>query len=235
VEKVLTSLVSNILLMSPTRVLIVNDHLAFADAVALRLQAEADLVVVGCVTSLSPHDLASRRGSVDVAVVDIEVGQEAAMELVAKLRSSSGDMKVIALIADGDAQTASAAVRAGASGFVTKAVPAGELIDAIRSVERNETWIDRRLLTDVLQELQQTTAPTHEEVMISKLTPREREVLSLMLAGLDRAQIARRLVISHNTVRTHTRNLLRKLEVHSSIEAVGLALRGGVHPPNVDE
>ena len=69
---------------------------------------------------------------------------------------------------------------------------------------------------------------------VARLTVREREVLGLLVAGLDRSAIGAPLFLSPNTVRTHIQNVLRKLEVHSSIEAVGLALRHGVRPPTPD-
>jgi two-component system NarL family response regulator len=90
------------------------------------------------------------------------------------------------------------------------------------------------LLTAVLAELQATQPTRGEDARLRRLTERERQVLGCMMAGHDRARIASELILSINTVRTHTQSILTKLEVHSSLEAVGLALHLGFEPPRTD-
>jgi DNA-binding NarL/FixJ family response regulator len=135
--------------------------------------------------------------------------------------------------------TATEAVRAGATGFVAKDAPVDELLIAIRAALAGESWLPRQLLGGVLRLLQGgipgNSPPSRPEIgPVGRLTAREREVLALLVAGFDRSAIGARLFLSPNTVRTHVQNVLRKLEVHSSIEAVGLALRHGVRPPPPD-
>lgn len=220
-----------LLRMCPTRVLIVDDHLAFARAVALRLQAEPDLEVVACTRSAAEGEAAARRMGADVVLADLELGGDDGIEMVARFRSGKPGLHILVLGPEDDAATACAAIRAGASGFLTKAAPVEELVRAVRGVGRNETWISPRLLTDVVRKLQELPQLSGEQALVETLSRRESEVLSLMMAGLDRGEIARRLFLSANTVRTHTQNLMAKLGVHSSIEAVSLALRAGLRPP----
>lgn len=210
--------------------MIVDDHLTFADAVSARLRAEPDLLVVACATSAAEGEAAVGRVHPDVAVVDIGLPGDDGIGLVSRLHSISRDLRTVVLSDHEDATAACAAIRAGASGFVTKASPTDDLLEAVRSVARNETWISARLLTHVLRLLQESPPVNGEANLIKGLSRREREVLSLMVVGLDRAGIARRLFLSTNTVRTHTQNLMAKLGVHSSIEAVSLALRAGMRP-----
>ncbi|MBW3548202.1 MAG: response regulator transcription factor [Actinobacteria bacterium] len=217
--------------MCPIRVLIVDDHLAFARAVALRLQAEPDLEVVGCRRSAAEGEASARSMDPHVVLADLELGTDDGIDMVARLRSGNPRLRVLVLGSEEDAVVACAAIRAGASGFLTKAVPVDELVRAVRGVGRDETWISPRLLTDVLRKLQELPQVSGEQALVEALSRREREVLSLMMAGLDRSEIARRLFLSANTVRTHTRNLMAKLGVHSSVEAVSLALRAGLRPP----
>ncbi len=217
--------------MCPTRVLIVDDHLAFARAVALRLQAEPDLEVVACTRSAAEGEAAARRTDPHVVLVDVESGDDDGIEMVARLRSGKPSLRVLVLGSEEDAVVACAAIRAGASGFLTKAAPVDELVRAVRGVGRDETWISPRLLTDVLRKLQELPQLSGERALVETLSRREREVLTLMMAGRDRSEIARQLFVSANTVRTHTRNLMAKLGVHSSVEAVSFALRAGLRPP----
>ena len=105
------------------------------------------------------------------------------------------------------------------------------MVRAVRGAANGETWIPPRLLTAVLAELQATHRTDGEDVRLRRLTDRERQVLACMMGGLDRARIANEMILSINTVRTHTQNILTKLEVHSSLEAVGLALQLGFRTP----
>ena len=84
-----------------------------------------------------------------------------------------------------------------------------------------------RLLTAVFDEIRSRRSESLQDERMGRLTEREREVLRCMMLGFDRARIAAELIVSINTVRTHTQNILSKLEVHSSVEAVSVALRAG--------
>ncbi|WP_370144544.1 LuxR C-terminal-related transcriptional regulator [Streptacidiphilus sp. EB129] len=132
----------------------------------------------------------------------------------------------------GSDDLACAAVRAGVRGWVPKNSSLRHLVMVIGGVLREETWIPPPLLTRVLDELL-TLRETQEQgaELLSGLTSREREVLSLLCLGLSRPEIGRRLFLSTNTVRTHVQNLMIKLDVHSSVAAVALANRVGLAQP----
>jgi DNA-binding NarL/FixJ family response regulator len=87
-------------------------------------------------------------------------------------------------------------------------------------------------LGDVLSRLVSSDPPDLTARLLGDLTPREREVLQCMVDGLSRAEIAARLALSANTVRTHAQNLLAKLDLHSALEAITLAMRAGMRPRN---
>src|SRR5919197_1179839 len=188
-------------------------------------------------------DVADARGSAGppekvrvLVVVDHQVFTEA----LSALLNAEPDFEVVATAATTAAATAAAAshpldvavvdaVRAGASAWVIKDASFDELAGAIRGALRGESWIPPRLLTGVLSQMQGTQKEADEfEQRLARLTDREHEVLRCMVAGLGRASIARQLFLSKNTIRTHMQNILAKLEVHSSLEAVALALRAGI-------
>jgi DNA-binding NarL/FixJ family response regulator len=101
------------------------------------------------------------------------------------------------------------------------------MVRAILGAVRGESWIPPRLLTGVLEEFRSRRAELDHDYRVQRLTQREREVLRYMMAGFGRARIAEELILSINTVRTHAQNILWKLEVHSSLEAVSVALQAG--------
>lgn len=153
------------------------------------------------------------------------------ISLVARVRSGHPGVRTVVLAERDDPRRAAAALQAGAGGWVAKDCSLSRLLSVIRGVLRDETHLPPALLTGVLREL--TAARKHRtesERLVESLTPREREVLRCMVAGLGRKAVAERLYLSPHTVRTHMQNVLGKLGVHSTLAAVALARRAGVGP-----
>ncbi|MGH2784691.1 MAG: response regulator [Actinomycetota bacterium] len=212
--------------MKAIRVLIVDDHRVFAEAIAARLQTEPDLRVVGQANTAAQALDAVETLDPDVVLMDVELGADDGIELAGRLRATYPTLAVIVVSFLTDTTRVGQAVRAGAAGWVTKDAPTEELLGAIRGVAVGESWIPPRLLTGVLRDLLTTRRMVDEdEERLVRLTPRERTVLDMMADGLDRSAIAERMFLSTNTVRTHVQNIFAKLNVRSSLEAVALALR----------
>jgi DNA-binding NarL/FixJ family response regulator len=155
--------------------------------------------------------------------------------LVGVVRAAQPGVRSVVLAARDDPRRAAAALQAGASGWLAKDCSLSRLLLVIRGVLRDETHLPPALLTGVLREL--TTARKHRtesERLVESLTPREREVLRCMVAGLGRKAVAERLFLSPHTVRTHMQNVLGKLGVHSTLAAVALARRAGVGPVDLE-
>ncbi|RLV67217.1 Two-component system response regulator [Streptomyces sp. CBMAI 2042] len=160
-----------------------------------------------------------------------EPGAVDGISLVAQVRVARPGVRSVVLAEKDDPRCAARALQAGASGWVAKDCSLQRLLTVIRGVLRDETHLPPALLTGVLREL--TTARKHRtesEQLVESLTPREREVLRCMVAGLGRKAVAERLFLSPHTVRTHMQNVLGKLGVHSTLAAVALARRAGVGP-----
>ncbi|MEU6124976.1 response regulator transcription factor [Streptomyces sp. NPDC047123] len=156
------------------------------------------------------------------------------ISLVAGVRSGQPAVRTVVLAEKDDPRRAALALQAGASGWVAKDCSLSRLLTVIRGVLRDETHLPPALLTGVLREL--TAARKHRtesERLVESLTPREREVLRCMVAGLGRKAVAERLFLSPHTVRTHMQNVLGKLGVHSTLAAVALARRAGVGPADL--
>jgi DNA-binding NarL/FixJ family response regulator len=153
------------------------------------------------------------------------------ISLVVGVRAGQPSVRTVVLAEKDDSRRAALALQAGASGWVAKDCSLQRLLTVMRGVLRDETHLPPALLTGVLREL--TAARKHRtesEQLVESLTPREREVLRCMVAGLGRKAVAERLFLSPHTVRTHMQNVLGKLGVHSTLAAVALARRAGVGP-----
>lgn len=218
-------------LVSAVRVLVADDHLAFAEAVAECISAQPDLSVVGIATSLGRAGslLASTRP--DVIVVDVAFDDGNGTALLDRLSTDLPGAAAVVVAGHWEPEPAAALVRVHPEGLalVGKDGSTDDLLAAVRAAARGEAWIQPGLLGGLLAELARGPEPqTHEQQRLSLLTSRERDVLQCIVNGMDRGAIARTLFLSKNTVRTHCRNLLAKLDVHSTLEAAALARRAGL-------
>ncbi|MFJ7276667.1 LuxR C-terminal-related transcriptional regulator [Kitasatospora sp. NPDC098663] len=151
--------------------------------------------------------------------------------LLARVRRAHPGLRAVVLAAADDPHRAARALHAGATGWVAKESSLARLLSVVRGVLRDETHLPPALLTGVIREL--TTARrdrTESERLVDTLTPREKQILRCMVAGLGRQAVAERLYLSPHTVRTHMQNVLGKLGVHSTLAAVAVARRAGVSP-----
>lgn len=139
---------------------------------------------------------------------------------------------VVVLTDHHDAASLRLAIHAGARAFLPATVPVGELIEVVRRVHAGGSSVPPQLLGVILEDL---FAPHPEPLTapLDRLTARQIEVLGLLVDGLDPEAIADTLHLSIHTVRTHVKEILRRLGVHSSLEAVSVALRSGLVPHRV--
>ncbi|URN16433.1 MULTISPECIES: LuxR C-terminal-related transcriptional regulator [Streptomyces] len=234
------------------RVLVVDDHRIFAESLAVALAAEPDVDVAAVGSgpaAMRCLDRAAAEGRrFDVLLVDADLGTTGpapactapggpadgaadGISLVAGVREAQPSVRTVVLAGKDDPRRAARALQAGANGWVAKDCSLQRLLGVIRGVLRDETHLAPALLTQVLREV--TAARRHRtesERLVESLTPREREVLRCMVAGLGRKAVAERLFLSPHTVRTHMQNVLGKLGVHSALAAVALARKAGIGP-----
>lgn len=203
---------------------------AYAEALAVRLRSEHDVEVVGVATSAAELDSSLAVSPADVLVTDVGIdGSD--LGSLGRQRRVHPRLRIVVLSAVEDPAVVVTALRIGASAVLAKEATIAELMAAVRGSLRDETFVSPRLLTGaVAYLLGPTPEPTDLERRVGALTARERDVLQAMVAGQAPAAIARQLVLSTSTVRTHARRVREKLGVHSSLEAVSVARRAGVRP-----
>jgi len=207
------------------RLFILLQERTFADALAIRLESEPDMDIVAALnTDHAPPPNLFAGSMADVMLLDADLPGNGAFRLCEKMSQSSGAPRLILLSKSANPLRIVRAIRAGAVGWVCKNESLDRLIDVIRGVARNETWLPPGQTGQVLRLLLRETGRDEEEGahLLSALTDREREVLSFLANGTRRRDVAKHLQMSPNTVRTHLQNLMGKLGVHSAIEAVAL-------------
>jgi DNA-binding NarL/FixJ family response regulator len=197
----------------------------FGEALAARLGSDADMRVLRVATSADALLGALGHSPVDVVICDVVLFDSERLKL--ELTGVSGSERrdghgasVVVLADHDDGHLLGRAVRAGARGWVPRDASADDLTAAVRAVATGGTWIPPKVLTRLLDEL--TELQTSTQKILATLTPREREVLTCLSEGLNRMEVASRLRLSTNTVRTHVQAILSKLNVNSSVAAVAL-------------
>jgi len=211
------------------RVLLADAHRAFVEALAMSLERAPGFQVVGAVVDPGEARSIVSRHPVDVAVLSVHSGESTFLREAPKLAEMRPDIKLVGVADTDDVPLLARAVRAGFRGWVPKNVGFSALLDVLDGVSRGETCIPPLLLTRLLPYLlDEEEAKKKAAEPISLLTAREQQVLEAMTSGASPQEIAARLAISANTVRTHMQHILTKFDVHSSLAAVTLARRAGV-------
>jgi DNA-binding NarL/FixJ family response regulator len=204
-------------------VFLIDKERTFADALAARLEAEDDIEVVMAVHRQAPAPSLIVGRHADVVLLDADLPGDAAIRLCEELSGRADAPRVVMLSRSSEASRIADSVRVGAAAWVRKGESLEYLLQVIRGVAAGETWLPPAETGAVLRLLLQEQKQQGEsDRLLASLTPREREVLACLAEGAGRQDVAERLHLSANTVRTHLQNLMAKLGVHSTLEAVAV-------------
>lgn len=209
------------------RVLIVEDHVGFRQALAFTLGYQPDIQVVAQAGSLA----GARRGlrGADVVLLDLDLPDGDGLELVSELHAANPRGKVLILTASVARRDLARAVEAGVFGVLHKSATIDHIIGAIRRVQGGERLYSHSEALDLLHlEGERRERRREVEEAIARLTSRELEVLRMLAGGMSDKEIARRLILGPDTVRAHVSHILGKLGVQSRLQAILFALRHGV-------
>ena len=209
------------------RVLLVDEHAAIREAMALAFAEDDGFVVAG--QAGSPAEARPALRDVDVLIVDLTLPDGYGGDLISELRDANPDAHALVLSAHVDHAATARAVESGAAAVLSKTARLHEVVAAVRRLRAGQTLIP---LDEVIELLRFAGHERERELaehrLVDSLTAREREVLQLLADGLDGRGIASRLHISLRTQRNHMTNILGKLGVHSQLQALIFALRCGV-------
>ncbi|MEW2220488.1 response regulator transcription factor [Streptomyces sp. NPDC006990] len=218
-------------LAAPVRVMVVDDHPMWREAVARDL-AEAGFEVVATAGDGEQAVRRARAAAPDVLVLDLNLPGRPGVEVCRELVGRGSAPRVLVLSASGEHTDVLEAVKSGATGYLVKSAGPQELLDAVRRTALGDPVFTPGLAGLVLGEYRRLAADpapaAAEGPDVPKLTDRETEVLRLVAKGLGYKQIAERLVISHRTVQNHVQNTLGKLQLHNRVELVRYAIERGL-------
>lgn len=221
--------------MTPTRVMVVDDHPMWREGVARDL-TEAGFLVVATSGEGRQAVRVAAAARPDVVVLDLQLPDISGVEVILGLRAALPGVRVLMLSASGEQQSVLDAVKAGATGYLVKSTAPAEFLEAVRRTAAGDTVFTPGLAGLVLGEYRRLAASPGQaadpsggaEPATPRLTDRETEVLRLVAKGLSYKQIAQRLGLSHRTVQNHVQNTLGKLQLHNRVELTRYAIERGL-------
>ena len=209
--------------MNKIKIMIVDDHMVVREGLRQLLELEPDIEIIAeasdgtqclnLVESVRPH----------IIIIDIGMPGISGIETTRLLCKKYPDIRVIVLTVYKDDQYVTEAVQAGAKGYVLKDVKRDELVRIIRHVMEDRAFLDPSIAAKLFKHVKKEGWTTEDKEKVV-LTRRELEILQHLVDGLKDRDISTRLFISENTVRTHLKNIYRKLGVSSRSQAVVKAL-----------
>ncbi len=213
------------------RILIADDHALFRDGLRSLLEARGVEVVDEARNGREAVELA-RAHRPDVVLMDLAMPELSGLQATKLISAELPGVKVVVLTASEEDADLFEAIKSGAQGYLRKDLESGKLFDLLEGVAHGEPAFTPGFARKVIDELARPTPP-REEGLAGLITDREREVLDLLVQGVtSNRELARRLVVSENTVKYHLRNILSKLHLHNRAEVVAYALRHGLVDPS---
>jgi DNA-binding NarL/FixJ family response regulator len=213
----------------PIRAMIVDDHALFRRGLEMVLEEEQDIELVGQASDGTEAVEKAAESLPDVVLMDIRMPRSSGIEACRAMKEAAPSAKIIILTISDEEEDLFEAIRAGASGYLLKDIPLDEVADAVRAVHGGQSLINPsmagKLLTEFATLARRDGEERAQEVPAPRLTEREMQVLKLVARGMNNRDIAKELFISENTVKNHVRNILEKLQIHSRMEAVMVAVR----------
>jgi two-component system NarL family response regulator len=213
--------------MAPIRVLVVDDHRTFGEALALALEASRGFQVRVATSGEEAVEMFAAARP-DVVLMDVHMPRMGGIEAIRRMRVMDPALRVVVLSGFEDDLLKAQALDAGAIGYVSKETPVEELPDMIRRAHGGEALLEREEAVRLLRVLHHRRhQESTERMRANRLTPRQTEILQLLADGLTAPEIAELLDLSPLTLRTHMQNILTRLGVHRKEDAIVLAIRHG--------
>ena len=215
--------------MQMIRVMIVEDHTMVAESLERALKAEPTIEVVALAASVADALEKVDDAAPDLVLMDYRLPDGTGAQAAEAIRLVAPTATIVFVSGDSSDEAMLSAVEVGASGYLLKTQPVGELTEAVIRAAAGEMLIPAHELSRLLVSRQRRQrSETDRQQVASRLTPREREILRLMASGADNASMAEQLHVELTTVRWHVQNILEKLGAHSKLAAVAAAAEFGL-------
>lgn len=212
---------------TPIRIVVADDHPIVREGLVAILGTQSDFLVVGQVGDGAEVVRMVTEKRPDVLLLDLEMPEMDGVEALRRLREAEVQVRVIVFTAFDTDERILGAVRAGAQGYLLKGVPREEVFQAIRVVHAGNSLLQPIVASRLLRQVSQGNVSS--VTGINALTPRELEVLRLLMRGLQNKEIASELVVTERTVKFHVSSILMKLGAGNRTEAVAIANKQGIN------
>ncbi|MDD3518608.1 MAG: response regulator [Chromatiales bacterium] len=209
------------------RILLIDDHTLFREGLEGLLQRRG-IDIVGAVGDGEAGIRMAQELAPDIVLLDMRMPTMDGLEVLRRLRQNHLRMPVVMLTTSTEERDLVESLRNGAQGYLLKDMEPNELVDALDDIVQGKTVVAPDLAPVLARVVQGQTVALDEPGPFDSLTPRETEILQLLAEGQSNKVIARNLGISDGTVKLHVKAILRKLGVHSRVEAAVLAVQQGV-------
>lgn len=213
----------------PIRVLVVDDQPVFTEMLQVVLDMEPDIQVLGKAFTGDDGLRLALETQPDVLLVDYHMPGLTGLEVIKGLKEEGVNTTVVVLTADTDEAIMAEAIAAGAAGYITKQQALNEVVQAVRTASEGEPVVPAFMIPRILSHFhKQQQREQQAEMLREKLSAREIQILEQLARGASNEEISETFVLSPNTVRTHIQNVLKKMGVHSKLQATTLALQLGI-------
>lgn len=203
-----------------SKVLVVDDHVLFRDGLISLFRFAPDFEVVGGAGGVFEGIDQARLHSPDIVIMDFTLPDGTGLEATRAILALLPKCLIVFLTVHETDEKLFAALRAGAKGYMLKNIASSDLLASLRAVVRGERAISRKMMSSILDEFSNPIFSNEgKDKLLSKLSPREIDVLCEVGSGATNPEIAQHLSMSINTVKHHIRNILDKLEVDNRLEA----------------
>jgi two-component system nitrate/nitrite response regulator NarL len=212
---------------SNLRVLIIDDHTLFRDGLQGLLERH-NIDVVGSLGDGHEGIRLAQELKPDIILLDMRMPSLSGLEVLKQLQQNNFDAPIAMLTTSNDERDLVEALRNGAKGYLLKDMDPDDVVAALREIVKGETVVAPNLTQILARVVKGEPILESEPSPIDDLTPREAEILSLLAEGQSNKVIARNLGISDGTVKLHVKAILRKLNIHSRVEAAVIAVEQGL-------
>jgi two-component system, NarL family, nitrate/nitrite response regulator NarL len=215
------------------RVGIIDSETLFRRGIALHISAQGDMEVVGDTAALSDAIQLASDLNPDVLILDLKNTVDA-FNVIAAIKGSGSRTKIMTISVSEDNDLVTAAMRSGAEGYVHRSISGKDLAQAIRMVHSGQRYLTPSLAYALLKRHdEKEKSERTQRDQVSGLTPREREVLTIMVEGRSNKEIGRRLDLAEKTIKHHVTNILQKLKARNRVEAVLMVSRQPARDPAI--
>ena len=209
---------------TPKKILIIDDQILFREGLMSLLRSTPDFDMVGCAGSVFEGSELAALHKPDIILMDFSLPDGTGLDATRAILARLPDCKIVFLTVYAADENLFAALRLGAKGYMLKNVSSTDLLSSLRALDRGEMAVSRKMMSTVLNEFSHVPWPeAGAENLMTKLSPREKEILREIEAGATNLEIAEHMFLSVNTVKHHIRNILSKLNLKNRRQAASLA------------